>query len=58
MSDNRRSKTVTQGVQRSPHRPLLRAVGLGDREFQQTHHRRGEPGRADGLKPLYFLYTI
>ena len=35
MSDNRRSKTVTQGVQRSPNRALLRAVGFGDEDFDK-----------------------
>ncbi|MBU2768293.1 dihydroxy-acid dehydratase, partial [Acidithiobacillus ferrivorans] len=35
MSDNRRSKTVTQGVQRSPNRALLRAVGFGDQDFDK-----------------------
>ncbi|MHB1670282.1 dihydroxy-acid dehydratase domain-containing protein, partial [Thiomonas sp.] len=35
MSDNRRSKTVTQGVQRSPNRALLRAVGFGDGDFDK-----------------------
>ena len=35
MSDNRRSKTVTQGVQRSPNRALLRAVGFGDNDFDK-----------------------
>ena len=35
MSDNRRSKTVTQGVQRSPNRALLRAVGFGDKDFDK-----------------------
>ncbi|MGB9093289.1 MAG: dihydroxy-acid dehydratase [Gallionella sp.] len=33
MSDNRRSKIVTEGVQRSPNRAMLRAVGFGDRDF-------------------------
>ena len=33
MPDNRRSKTVTQGVQRSPNRAMLRAVGFGDKDF-------------------------
>jgi len=33
MSDNRRSKTVTEGVQRSPNRAMLRAVGFGDEDF-------------------------
>ena len=35
MSENRRSKTVTQGVQRSPNRALLRAVGFGDGDFDK-----------------------
>lgn len=35
MSDNRRSQTVTQGVQRSPNRALLRAVGFGDGDFDK-----------------------
>ncbi|MHB1758174.1 MAG: dihydroxy-acid dehydratase [Leptospirillum sp.] len=35
MSDNHRSKTVTQGVQRSPNRALLRAVGFSDRDFDK-----------------------
>jgi dihydroxy-acid dehydratase len=33
MSDNRRSSIVTQGVQRSPNRAMLRAVGFGDKDF-------------------------
>ncbi len=33
MSDNRRSKVVTQGVQRSPNRAMLRAVGFKDNDF-------------------------
>ena len=33
MSDNRRSQVVTQGVQRSPNRAMLRAVGFSDRDF-------------------------
>lgn len=33
MSDNRRSQVVTQGVQRSPNRAMLRAVGFGDDDF-------------------------
>ncbi len=33
MSDNRRSRVVTQGVQRSPNRAMLRAVGFGDNDF-------------------------
>ena len=35
MSDNRRSKTVTQGVLRSPNRAMLRAVGFGDKDFDK-----------------------
>jgi dihydroxy-acid dehydratase len=35
MSDNLRSKTVTQGVQRSPNRAMLRAVGFGDNDFNK-----------------------
>ena len=35
MPDNRRSKTVTQGVQRSPNRALLRATGFGDQDFDK-----------------------
>jgi len=33
MSGNLRSKIVTQGVQRSPNRAMLRAVGFGDKDF-------------------------
>ncbi len=33
MSDNRRSQAITQGVQRSPNRAMLRAVGFGDNDF-------------------------
>ncbi len=35
MSDNRRSKTVTQGVQRSPNRAMLRAVGFTNGDFDK-----------------------
>ncbi len=35
MPDNRRSKIVTQGVQRSPNRAMLRAVGFGDKDFDK-----------------------
>ncbi len=35
MPDNRRSKIVTQGVQRSPNRAMLRATGFGDRDFDK-----------------------
>jgi dihydroxy-acid dehydratase len=33
MADNRRSQAITQGVQRSPNRAMLRAVGFGDEDF-------------------------
>ncbi|HIK45719.1 MAG TPA: dihydroxy-acid dehydratase [Leptolyngbyaceae cyanobacterium M65_K2018_010] len=33
MADNRRSQVVTQGVQRTPNRAMLRAVGFGDNDF-------------------------
>jgi dihydroxy-acid dehydratase len=33
MVDNLRSQVVTQGVQRSPNRAMLRAVGFGDQDF-------------------------
>jgi dihydroxy-acid dehydratase len=33
MSENFRSKTITQGTQRSPNRAMLRAVGFGDGDF-------------------------
>ena len=35
MTDNRRSKTITQGVHRSPNRAMLRAVGFGDGDFEK-----------------------
>jgi dihydroxy-acid dehydratase len=35
MSDNLRSKIVTQGAQRSPNRAMLRAVGFGDKDFDK-----------------------
>ena len=33
MPDNLRSQVITQGVQRSPNRAMLRAVGFGDNDF-------------------------
>ncbi|MEW6494838.1 MAG: dihydroxy-acid dehydratase, partial [Cyanobacteriota bacterium] len=33
MPDNLRSRAVTQGVQRSPNRAMLRAVGFKDEDF-------------------------
>lgn len=35
MADNWRSQTITQGVQRSPNRAMLRAVGFGDGDFSK-----------------------
>ncbi len=36
MSENLRSKVVTQGVQRSPNRAMLRAVGFQDEDFNKA----------------------
>lgn len=36
MSDNFRSRVVTQGVQRSPNRAMLRAVGFEDKDFNKA----------------------
>jgi len=33
MTDNRRSRLITEGPQRSPNRAMLRAVGFGDEDF-------------------------
>jgi dihydroxy-acid dehydratase len=33
MSDNRHSQSITQGIQRSPNRAMLRAVGFADADF-------------------------
>ncbi len=35
MSFNRRSKTITAGINRSPNRAMLRAVGFGDGDFDK-----------------------
>jgi len=35
MAENLRSKTITQGVQRSPNRSMLRAVGFTDVDFEK-----------------------
>ncbi len=34
--DNRRSRAITQGVQRSPNRAMLRAVGFGEGDFEKA----------------------
>ncbi|WP_026100631.1 dihydroxy-acid dehydratase [Synechococcus sp. PCC 7336] len=33
MPENRKSRAITEGVQRSPNRAMLRAVGFGDKDF-------------------------
>jgi len=35
MARDRRSRTITDGVQRAPNRAMLRAVGFGDRDFEK-----------------------
>jgi dihydroxy-acid dehydratase len=35
MAPDRRSRTITDGVQRSPNRAMLRAVGFGDADFEK-----------------------
>ena len=35
MTFNRRSKTITAGIARSPNRSMLRAVGFGDNDFDK-----------------------
>ncbi|MBP1468447.1 dihydroxy-acid dehydratase [Candidatus Chloroploca sp. M-50] len=35
MAENRRSKLITEGPQRSPNRAMLRAVGFGDEDFHK-----------------------
>ncbi|MCX6014566.1 MAG: dihydroxy-acid dehydratase, partial [Chloroflexales bacterium] len=35
MNDNRRSRIVTEGVQRTPNRAMLRAVGFQDEDFSK-----------------------
>jgi dihydroxy-acid dehydratase len=35
MAPERRSRTITDGVQRAPNRAMLRAVGFGDRDFEK-----------------------
>ncbi len=54
---NRRSKTITQGVQRSPNRAMLRAVGFGEGDFEKpivgvaNAHSTMNPCNA-GIQPL------
>jgi len=35
MSDHERSKTVTEGIERTPNRAMLRALGFGDGDFDK-----------------------
>src|SRR5436309_7215853 len=35
MSDNLRSRAITRGVERTPNRAMLRAVGFGDDDFEK-----------------------
>ncbi|HEY9230520.1 MAG TPA: dihydroxy-acid dehydratase, partial [Blastocatellia bacterium] len=35
MSDNRRSRTITEGLHRAPNRAMLRAVGFDDDDFSK-----------------------
>jgi dihydroxy-acid dehydratase len=35
MSNNIRSRTITQGIERTPNRAMLRAVGFGDDDFEK-----------------------
>jgi dihydroxy-acid dehydratase len=57
MSDNRRSRIITQGIARSPNRAMLRAVGFGDRDFDKpivgvaNGHSTMNPCNA-GIQPL------
>jgi dihydroxy-acid dehydratase len=57
MSDNWRSKIITQGDARSPNRAMLRAVGFGDGDFQKAivgvanGHSTMNPCNA-GIQPL------
>jgi dihydroxy-acid dehydratase len=56
-ASNRRSRTITQGVARSPNRAMLRAVGFGDGDFDKaiigiaSGHSTMNPCNA-GLAPL------
>jgi dihydroxy-acid dehydratase len=54
---NRRSRTITAGVARSPNRAMLRAVGFGDGDFEKpivgvaNGHSTMNPCNA-GIQPL------
>jgi dihydroxy-acid dehydratase len=57
MTNNRRSRIITQGVARSPNRAMLRAVGFGDGDFDKpivgvaNGHSTMNPCNA-GIQPL------
>jgi dihydroxy-acid dehydratase len=57
MADNRRSRTVTAGIARSPNRAMLRAVGFGNNDFEKpivgvaNAHSTMNPCNA-GIQPL------
>jgi dihydroxy-acid dehydratase len=57
MPSNRRSRTITQGIARSPNRAMLRAVGFGDGDFEKpivgvaNGHSTMNPCNA-GIQPL------
>ena len=57
MADNRRSRTITAGVARSPNRAMLRAVGFGNNDFEKpivgvaNGHSTMNPCNA-GIQPL------
>src|SRR2546427_4004307 len=57
MSDNWRSRIITQGEARSPNRAMLRAVGFGDGDFDKAivgvanGHSTMNPCNA-GIQPL------
>jgi dihydroxy-acid dehydratase len=57
MTDNRRSRLITQGVARSPNRAMLRAVGFKDGDFEKpivgvaNGHSTMNPCNA-GIQPL------
>ena len=54
---NKKSKTITEGIARSPNRAMLRAVGFGDNDFQKpivgvaNGHSTMNPCNA-GIQPL------
>jgi dihydroxy-acid dehydratase len=57
MADNRRSRTITAGIARSPNRAMLRAVGFGNGDFEKpivgvaNGHSTMNPCNA-GIQPL------